>query len=240
MMEAWRAYLQDRLDSKVEFNFRNNYSECTDLMKRKELDFAWLSAPAYLEFGAHANLLVSPLYQGRPFERAYLIVPASDQTTRSLEDLKDKIFAYADYDSNTGYLEPRLQLRRAGHAPDQFFKKAFFTGDHQKTVAAVAVGLADGGSVSGFVWETLTLSRPDIARQTRVVAKSDEYGFPPLVARSSLNKKDYIRMQQVLLSMSTDSEGIELLKQLNLDGFALANKKHYHSVYLIMKDSGEL
>ena len=239
-LEAWRAYLQARLGRKFEFNFRNNYGECTDLMKRKELDFAWLSAPAYLESSAHANLLVTPLYQGRPFERAYLIVPAADRTTQSLEDLKGKIFAYADHDSNTGYLDPRLKLSRAGHEPDQFFKKTFITGDHQKTVAAVAVGLADGGSVSGFVWETLTLARPDIGRQTRVVAKSDEYGFPPLVARSSLNKQDYTRMQQVLLRMSTDSAGIKLLKQLNLDGFVLANKKHYRSVYLTMKDAGGL
>ena len=237
-LEEWRVYLQVKLDLPVEFVFRDSCRELTDLMKQKKLDFSWITAPAYLESRQYATLLASPLYQGRPLDRTYLIVPASDLGTTALPDLKNKIFAYADPASNTGFLEPRHQLRLARLDPDQFFKKTFFTGDHQKTIAAVAIGLADGGAVSGFAWESLALSRPDISSQTRVVSKSTEYGFPPLVARNTLDKKDYAQMQRTLLHMPDDTEGIRLLKRLNLDGFTLVNDRQYRNVGLIMPHAG--
>lgn len=240
LLEEWRVYLQDKLDRPVEFIFRESYQENVDLMKLKKLDFTWLSVPAYLESRPYSKLLTTPLFQGRPFERAYLIVPASDRTTKTLTDLKGKIFAYADPTSNTGYLDPLHQLRDANLDSDSFFQKTFFTRDHQKIVAAVAIGLADGGSMSGFFWETLALSRPDIARQTRVVSKSDEYGLPPLVARNTLNKHDFLLMQNTLLNMSTDAQGSKLLARLNLTGFAKADDKLYRSVYLMMKREGKL
>ena len=61
----------------------------------------------------------------------------------------------------------------------------------------------------------------------------------PVIARNTLNKKDYAQMQGILLHMSEDGEGLELLKRLNLDGFALANEKQYRSVSLMMRHAGE-
>ncbi|MDD2720493.1 MAG: PhnD/SsuA/transferrin family substrate-binding protein [Gallionella sp.] len=240
LLEEWRSYLQAKLGRPVEFIFRNSYQEHVDLMKLRKLDFSWLSAPAYLESRPYCKLLATPLFQGRPYERAYLIVSADDHTTHSLLDLKGKIFAYADPSSNTGYLVPLHQLQQAGMDSGTYFRKTFFTRDHQKIVAAVAIGLADGGALSGFFWEVLDQSRPDITRQTRIVSKSAEYGMPPLVARSTLNKQDFALMQKVLLNMSTDSEGIRLLERLKLNGFAKTSDRLYRNVFLMMKREGKL
>lgn len=240
LLEEWRVYLQNKLDQPVEFIFRDSYLESMDLMKQKKLDFAWISSSAYLENMQKTSLLVTPLYLGKPFDRAYLIVHSSDHSTESLLNLKDKVFAYVDPDSSTGYLESRYRLRLAGKDPDQFFKKTFFTRDHQKIVAAVAIGLADAGSMSGFAWDTLSRSRPDITGQTRIVAKSAAYGFPPIIFRNSLNKNDFSRMQRALLDMNDDADGIKLLTRLNIDGFILPDKKLYHSVYLMMQRVGDL
>lgn len=235
LLEEWRVYLQARLDRPVEFVFSNTHQENIDLMRLQKLDLCWLSAPAYLQSRPFSKLLATPLFQGRPFERAYLIVPAYDRTTQSLQNLKGKIFAYTDPWSNTGYLVPMHQLRQAGMDSGTFFQKTFFTRDHQKIVAAVAIGLADGGSMSGFFWETLAQSHPDITGQTRVVGKSDEYGLPPLVARSTLGKSDFAQMQNALLSMSADAEGARLLGQFKLTGFARADDALYRNVLQMMR-----
>jgi phosphonate transport system substrate-binding protein len=87
-------------------------------------------------------------------------------------------------------------------------------------VSAVAAGVADGGAVDGYVWETLALVSPELTAKTRVALKSPEFGFPPLVARASIGERDYMAMQDVLVGMSEDPEGRVLLKRLNLDGFA--------------------
>ena len=122
----------------------------------------------------------------------------------------------------------------------EFFKKTFFTRDHQKVVAAVAIGLADAGSMSGFTWDTLSLSRPDITDQTRIVAKSAEYGFPPIIARNNLEKHDFSKMQRILIDMKDDPDGVKLLTRLNIDGFALSDKKLYRSMQLMMRRVGDL
>ncbi len=231
LLEEWRAYLESKLDRPVELVFRESYEESLYLLRQNKLDFAWISTPAYVENQSLIDLLASPLYHGHPLDQAYLIVPVLDHDTHTLQDLKDGIFAYVDPVSNTGYTVTRHQLQNAGQDPDQFFKRTFFTHDHLKVIAAVAIGLSDAGSVSGYAWDTLALSRPDITGQTRIVSKTGSFAFPPIVARNSLSKSDSAQMRQALLQMSTNSEGRRLLGLLNLDGFVAANPKLYQNHY---------
>jgi phosphonate transport system substrate-binding protein len=242
LLENWREYLQKKLGRPVKFVLRDSYRETIDLLKNKELDFAWLSdAPfVYSETHNYVRLLATPVYQGRPRYCAYLIVPASDTQTTGLLQLKGKIFAYADPYSFTGYLLPLHQLQQSGEHPAHFFRKTFYTWAHQHTIVAVAKGVADGGEVESFVWDTMAIVRPDLTSQTRIVAKSPEYGFPPIAAQSSLSQADFAAMQRVLLQMSNDAEGIELLKELNIDGFISGDPKLYDGARKLMRDMGAI
>lgn len=237
LLNDWREYLQKKLDRPVIFVSRDSYRETIDLIKQKKIDFAWVSdyPYVYLEDKRMARLLVTPLYQGRPYYCSYLIVPASDTTTKTLLQLKDKIFAYADPYSNSGYLVPRFQLQQAGEDPDRFFRKTFFTWGHRRIAEAVAQGLADGGAMDSFVWDTLSVIQPNITRQTRIIAKSPDYGFPPIVVGHSIKKSDADAMQKVLQAMANEPEGAKLLKRMNLSGFAPGNTKLYDGVRKMMR-----
>lgn len=102
-------------------------------------------------------------------------------------------------------------------------------------VEAVAAGLADGGAVDGYVWETLARQQPELTARTRVVRKSAEYGFPPFVARRSVPEEMFRRMQQVLLGMSEDSAGRDILVKLNLDGFVAGDDTLYAGIEASMR-----
>lgn len=242
LLIKWRVYLQEKLGHPVEFVSRDSYRETIDLLKQRKLDFAWVSSfpYAYLKRTRRVRLLVTPVYQGRPYYRAYLIVPASDLDTRSLLQLKGKVFAYADFYSFTGYVIPRHQLQQAGEDPTQFFRKTFFTSGHRKVIEAVGHGLADGGMVDSFVWDTLSKFRKDITDQTRIVARSQEFGFPPIVAHVSVDKSRYAAMQQVLLEMKDDLEGANLLRQLQLDRFGPPDPERYREANRMTQDMGGL
>lgn len=235
LLEDWRSYLQEQLHQPVELVFRDSYKENIDLMEEQQLDFVWLSAPAYLANKQRMKLVATPMFHGRPYDRSYLIVSNIDSKTTSLLSLKDSIFAYVDTDSCTGYLHPRFALRHKHIDPDRYFKKSFFTHDHQKVVAAVAIGLADAGSLSGYAWETLSKDRPDITAQTRIVAKSGEFGFPPIVARNTLGHSAIVKLRKVLLAMSGNSVGKQLLEQMSLDGFIKVDPDIYQPIALMMK-----
>ncbi len=222
-LNVWRAYLESKLGVPVEFVQRQRYGEITELLLLNQLDIAWVCGFPYIRHLNRSQLLAMPLYRGEPLYQSYLIVPATDKATRDIRDLEGAVFAYSDPDSNSGYLVPRVQLHKAKKDPSDFFGKTFFTWNHRDVVVAVADGIAQGRAVDGYVWETLALTRPDLTERTRIVWKSERYGFPPFVSRAFLPEKDFLRFQQVLREMSDDPEGRMLLEVLNLDGFVPGN-----------------
>ena len=117
---------------------------------------------------------------------------------------------------------PNSLLFRLGKDPASFFRKTFYTWGHRRVVDAVAVGLAQGGSVDGYVWETLKLHHPELTQQTRVAYRSVKYGFPPFVTRSQLPEAEFKQLQDVLVEMKGNRAGRNLLAKLNLDGFQVA------------------
>lgn len=231
----WRLYLQSRLRRPVEFVIRRKDSDTLDQLRLENLDFAWISDYPYLRLKRRVRLVAVPLYQGRPYFRSYLIVPAADDQTASLSQLKGMVFAYVDPYSTGGYLHPRHELWVAGEDSRKFFSKTFFTWSNRTVIEAVAQGLADGGAVEGYVWDSLAKTRPDLTGQTRVVAQSLEYGAAPFIANRSVSESDFRAMQRALLGMAQDAEGAQLLKRLNLDGFVPGKAKLYDHVAEMMQ-----
>lgn len=238
-LEQWRLYMERKLNRRVEFIRRDRYIETMDLLRLKKLDFAWICDYPYVHFRKQVKLMAVPVHKGRPYYRSYLIVPATDKTTVSLAQLKDKVFAYTDPYSNTGYLTPRFQLNEAGENPAQFFRTTFFAWSHRRVIEAVATGLADGGAVSSHVWDTLSIGKPELTAGVRVAAKSGEYGFAPFVAQVSVGDQDFREMQKLLLEMAADEEGKALLRELNLDGFIAGDARLYERTERLIRAVGE-
>lgn len=239
MLAQWRNYLQEHTQRPIEFVQRDRYRETIDLLQQGKVDFAWVCDYPYLVLKKDVTLLAVALHQGKPSYQAYLIVPASDITTRSIADLKNTIFAFADPYSNTGYLSPRFEIKRSGADPTTFFKRTFFTWSHRKVIDAVASGVAQGASVDSYVWESLAKVRPDITAKTRIAWKSPLYGFPPLVAQRNVSPSDFALIQRVLMEMPGNAQGRELLNRLNLDGFIKGSPKLYDGVAAMMQQFGE-
>lgn len=229
-LEQWREYLEARLSRRVKFTQRSSYRKILEMLLGNELDFAWICGFPFVRHRTNLRLLAVPVYHGEPLYQSYLIVPRSDDETRSIVELKNKLFAYSDPDSNSGYLVPQYELHRQGVDRSGFFRKTFFTWAHQKVVEAVAAGLADGGAVDGYVWDTLEKVNPALTGNTRVVGKSQKFGFPPFVARRNIAYPDFVAIQNVLIEMALDPEGRHLLDQLNLDGFSIEEEDLFDSI----------
>ncbi len=229
-LNAWRRYLESHLGRSVVFTQRGSYREIVDMLREDKLDFAWLCGAPYVRNKKYFRLVAVPLYRGEPLYRSYLIVPSTDNQTRSLWDLRGKVFAFSDPDSNSGHLYPEYLLAKKGIQPASFFSKSFFTWSHRKVVEAVASGLAQGGAVDGYIWDTLSKTHPELTSRTRIVTESPQFGHPPIVARRSTSKKDVAALQQVLFLMVHDIKGGPLLDQLNLGGFVYGDEHLFDSI----------
>lgn len=239
LISDWRQYLESRLKRPVEFVIHRKLSDTTVQLYVEKLDFAWVTDYPDVHLKSQVRLLAVPLYKGQPYFSSYLIVPTYNGKTTSLLQLKGAVFAFADPSQNGSYLEVRYELLTAGEDPARFFSKIFFTRSHREVIKAVALGLAHAGEVDSMIWDSLAQARPDLTGHTRIVAKSHEYGAPPLVANHFVSREDYNEMQRVLVGMAADPKGIELLKRLSLDGFIPGDEKIYERMVKMRRALGE-
>jgi phosphonate transport system substrate-binding protein len=230
LLRRWQHYLEARMQRPVAFVQRGSYRETMDLLLTGRLDAAWICGYPYVRYRSQLRLLAVPVFQGEPLYRSYVIVPATDTRSLSLLDLKGRVYAYSDPLSNSGWLVPQATLLRRGEKPGTFFRKSFFTHSHRAVVQACASGLADGGSVDGYVWETLARFHPELTRATRVVEHSEPFGFPPIAARASLRETEALALRRALLGMSKDDDGRWLLARLNLDGFVQGSDSLFEGI----------
>ena len=226
----WRRWLEEQLGRPVSFVQRGNYREVVDLVRGGKIDFAWLCGYPYVRHRREMKLVAVPLWRGQPLYQSYLIADNQNLGLRGLADMRGTVFAYSDPDSNSGYLYPQYALSMAERNPATYFSRSFFTWSHRKVVEAVGIGLASGGAVDGYVWETLAETSPELARGTRIVEKSPFFGFPPFVARQNIPEADLRQFRAVLQGMAGDAQGAELLGKLRLDGFVPGHPGMYDDI----------
>lgn len=172
---------------------------------------------------------MAPVYLGAPLYRSPMIVPAASPFER-FQDLEGAVFAYSDPDSNSGYLVPRAILRDAGLDPHRFFRFTFFTFSHAETVQAIAERVADGGAVDSYVYDMLGRQSPETVARTRVIHRSAQFGFPPMVTRRDLAPDVRGRLRDALVGMAEDADGRGILGALGLDGFAEVSPALYDTI----------
>ena len=147
-------YIGDNLDRKIQIIQRKTYGEINELLAKGKIDLAFICSGPYAT-GKNRDgfeLLATPRVRGSHFYRAYLIVNRNAPFHR-LEDLRGRVFAFTDPDSNTGKLVPTYWLAQKGERPTSFFGKTIYTYSHDNSILAVTRGLVDGASVDGLIWE---------------------------------------------------------------------------------------
>jgi len=219
-LDQWSKYLSHKMGRKVEFVLRKSYRDVMDLLDSGGIEFAWICGYPYIQSREPETLqlLTVPVYRGEPRYHSYIIVH-HDSGYKRFNDLKGKIFAFSDPDSNSGFLYPLTLIRGKKEKSDTFFRQTFFTFNHAETVQAVSEQVADGGAVDSYIWESLAVSRPDLTEKTRIIDRSPSFGFPPIVFRLGTNANTVQLMKDTLENMDNDTEGQKLLAQLKLDGF---------------------
>jgi phosphonate transport system substrate-binding protein len=226
-----QAYIGKKLGRTVQLVDPGNYEEMNRLLETGELDAAFVCAGPYVEgkkkFGL--ELLVMPLVNGKPIYYSYIIVHKNSEFRR-FEDLRGKVFAFADPKSNTGKLVPTYMLALMNETPESFFAHHIFTYGHDQSIRAVAERSVDGAAVDSLIWENMAERTPNLIKQIRIIARSDPYGIPPVVVRPGLDPELKKRLKDILLSASADPEGNDILKGMMIDRFVPGDDANYDSI----------
>jgi len=224
-------FIGAKMDRSVRLIQRKTYGEVNELFQKGQIDLAFICSGPYAvdrkKYGFEA--LATPLVRGKPFYQSYLIVN-KNSTYQKFTDLRGKIFAFTDPDSNTGALVPLFWLSEMSETPESFFESFTYTYSHDNSIMAVARSLVDGANVDGHKWEYFQSRNPVYSSRTRVLKKSEPFGSPPLVASVGLPPHDKEQIQQYVLEMHLDPEGKRILDKLVIDRFVSPEEKWYEPV----------
>lgn len=219
LLAALRAYLTEAIGESVELVSRRTYQEITALLVAGQLHSAWICGYPYVQFKADLDLVATPSWHGKPLYQSYLIT-AADRVAETWKDLRGDIHAFSDPDSNSGFLVTRALLAENGLKPEGFFARHFYTYGHRNVIRAVGSGLAQSGSVDGYVWDVMREMEPGLVDQTRIVRRSEWLGFPPVASPKALAADPRIaRLKDALTTMHQHAQGRKVLALLRLEGF---------------------
>jgi len=231
------TYLAARLDRPVHLKQRRTYAEINDLLAQCQIQMAFTCTGGYIagrrDFGL--EILVVPVIKGNNFYRSYIVV-RKKSSAKSLADLKGRIFAYADPLSLSGYIYPAARINQLGYRQKEFFRHVFFTESHDKSIEAVATGIADGAAVDSLIFDALRAAAEPNANKLKVIEKSEKFGMPPVVVAPTIDHELRYKLLKVMLNMNKNAAGRAVLKRLGMDRFVLPDPALYHSAFLLNKE----
>ncbi len=236
----FRDYLEEKLGTHVYLKQRRTYKEINSLLYDASVQMAFTCTGGYLAgrqaFGL--EVLAVPVVNGKTSYQSYIITDKNNPAM-SLEELHGQVFAFTDPLSLSGRIYPVAELNSQGYMTKSFFKKTFYTESHDKSIEAVATGIADGAAVDSLIFDSLYELPDSFAQQVRIIHKSKKFGMPPVVVTPGLDKEKKRTLLKVLLGMANDPQGQVVLKHLEMDGFAIATPELYHSAILLRKQLKE-
>ncbi len=229
-------YIGQELDYEIELIQRKTYSEINELFPKRLIDLAFVCSGPYANQKEKYKFegIATPIVRGEPYYQSYLIVQKGSGY-HSLIDLKDKVFAFTDPDSNTGTLVPRFWLLQQNKTPASFFNRTTYTYSHDNSIFAVSKGLVDGAAVDGHMWEYYNEKNPYLTAQTRVIRKSERFGSPPIVASAFLDPQLKLKIQKIILSMHQTEKGKALLESLMIERFDPPEERWYKNIQAMYK-----
>jgi len=231
------TYLAAKLSRPVKLKQRRTYAEINELLAQSRIQMAFTCTGGYIsgrrDFGL--ELLAVPVINGSSSYRSYIVV-RKESSAKSLADLRGKVFAYADPLSLSGYIYPTARIKQLGYSRETFFRHDFFTESHDKSIEAVAIGLADGAAVDSLIFDALRQAKAPNAMKLKVIEKSAEFGMPPVVVAPDIDHELRYKLLKVMLNMDKDASGREVLRKLRMDRFILPDPALYRSAFLLNKE----
>lgn len=206
-------------------------------MAAGKVDIAFLPPGGYIlaEKTANAKVLLKSKYRGRT---AYysVIIARKDSHLETLQDLKDRTFAFVDPASTSGGIYPKVMMMNSGLNPDRDFKRVIYAGDHDAVVLAVLRGKVDAGATysndpEGTDSEWIRRMAPADRAQIQILATSKPIPNDNLTTRKDLDPRIVGAIRKAFLDLSATPAGQAQIKAIyKVEGFVPASPEDYDSV----------
>ncbi len=216
------GWLGAALDRRVELVIAESYDLTGEMVAQDKADFALVPPLLFIRALAkepRLQPLALRLFDGSRASDGYLLV-RDDGPLSAAADLRGHSICYVDKASTTGYLLPRIWMRKAGLAPDKDVV-AVLSGDHVAAMRDLAAGKCDAAAVYSGAY--LTARQQGIAvGRLRVLAITGRVPQDALVAAPGMPEGEMKALRAALLRFDPqrDIDAGRIGDVLGITGFA--------------------
>ena len=239
--EPLATYLSEKIGADVKLKVLTRYGNLIDNFASAGLDGAFFGSFTYTL--AHAKLgveaIARPETVGGVSTYYGLIFVRKDSGIKSVQDMKGKCFVFVDRATTAGYLLP-LAFFRAHRIENYktFFKETYFSGTHEDAIYDVLNKKAEIGAAKNTVFARLAAADSRVKDELVILARSPEVPENGLAVRNDLDHAIRNKLQEALLNMQNESQGIQVLKDLGAMRFIETTDSDYANVYKYAKQIG--
>lgn len=223
--EPFRKYLSEQLNMPVELFVATDYAGVVEAMANDKLDVAYFGGLTYVQAKQRAKIhpIVTEVDQETKTTKYYsLIIAPAENTLKSVEELRGKVFAFGDISSTSGSLYPRVMLDKAGIKVPSGLKDVVYSGGHDATAQAVQNAAVDAGGIEGRILNRLIAKGTVDGKKIKILDKHLVEGYP-WVVRDGLDKQLENKIVDAFLSMKDPT----LLDLMRASGFAKVTDANY-------------
>jgi len=234
-------YLGQRLGVKVEFTPVTDYAAAVEALASKQVDLAWFGGFTFIQAQQRSGGKAVPLVQREEDARFKSVFITTDDSIKTLADLKGRNVSFGSQSSTSGHLMPRSFLLASGINPDRDFKRVAYSGAHDATVAAVASGKVDAGALNISVWEKLVADKKVDPAKVRVFYTTPPYYDYNWTVHSDMASAQRAKLAKAFTDLNKDTpEGREILDLQRATRFIPTSPDNYAGIETAARNAGLL
>lgn len=235
--DGFTAYAAKKLGVPVKIFTATEFIGINNALVAGQIQLGWTSPSAYAGTWLECKACVEPIVtatdkDGNLGYNSVLIVK-TDSPYKSYEDLKGKIVARTEPNSQSGYLVPTVDFSRMGKPVETYFNSPI-SGGHTQSVLGVLNGTYD----AAFTWTTkgdgygqirTMIDKNMLKReQIRVIWESSLVPPPPVIVRADLPKDLKADLTKLFVELhKEDMQAAEAVAHGKTQGFVPVDHKVY-------------
>jgi phosphonate transport system substrate-binding protein len=232
--ERWEPFFRDmekKTGLKIKSFYAPDYAGVIEAMRFNKVQVAWFGNKSAMEAvdRAEGEIFAQVMYADGSFGYHGLLITHQDSPYRSLEDVlknaRNIHFGIGDPNSTSGFLVPTFYVFAKNNVDHRSAFKTIRNASHGANLQAVLAKQVDVATNNTEDLGKLEATKPELARQIRVIWKSPLIPSDPFVWRKDLDPAVKAKLKPFVLNYAkSDPEEKAILKNIyNYGGFRDSN-----------------
>ena len=236
------AYLEKKLNMKVEFTPVSDYPAAVEALVNKKVDLVWFGGFTHVQAQLRSGgkiIAIAQREEDTKFQSVF--ITKTDSGIKTLADLKGKQVSFGSQSSTSGHLMPRSFLLQANINPEKDFKRVAYSGAHDATIASVVGGKVDAAALDITVWKKFVTENKVDTKAVDVFYTTGTYFNYNWSVHADMPAAQRNLIQKALFDLDMNTpEGKEILTLNRATRYVPTKEENYKGLEAAAKSAGLL